>query len=178
MRGHAGGFTLVEVLVALFVLAIGILGAAATQGAALRMRHQSALMSRGVQLAATLADAMRANPAAMQARDEANAYLQFRYDVERDGAPSGGPACYGAACSADELPAFELAQLRQALYDHFPGGRALVCRDRQIWDPARRALAWECAGGGGAPVVIKLGWREGEIAANAPSIAIVVGGAP
>jgi type IV pilus modification protein PilV len=77
----AGGFTLLEVLVAVFVLAIGILGAAATQLAALRTRHQSSLMSNGVRLASALADSMRANRAPMRAGDAGNPYLQLDYDA-------------------------------------------------------------------------------------------------
>lgn len=47
----AAGFTLGEVLVALLLLAVGILGALGTQVAALRTRQESGLMSRGVHLA-------------------------------------------------------------------------------------------------------------------------------
>jgi type IV pilus assembly protein PilV len=48
------------------------------------------------------------------------------------------------------------------------------------WDAAAGALAWNCAGATGAPVVIKLGWRDhgGDAAdAAAPRVAVVVPGA-
>jgi prepilin-type N-terminal cleavage/methylation domain-containing protein len=52
MRNHSyRGFTLIEVLVALFVLAIGIVGAGAAQLAAERTRQQAALMAEAGQLA-------------------------------------------------------------------------------------------------------------------------------
>jgi type IV pilus assembly protein PilV len=60
------GFTLLEVMVALLVLSVGILGAAGAQVVSLRTRHGSALLSNGVQLASSLADRMRANSAQMQ----------------------------------------------------------------------------------------------------------------
>jgi type IV pilus assembly protein PilV len=184
----AGGFTLIEVLVALFVLAIGIAGAAATQLAALRTRHQSALLSQGVQLASALAERMRANAAALQADDAFNPYLALRYDALADGAPlAADPACHsGAGCDPAQLADADLYHLKQALHSTFPGGRVVVCRDAQVWDPARRALAWRCAAGGGAPIVIKLGWRgrehDGRAALDAalefaPSVALVVPGA-
>jgi type IV pilus assembly protein PilV len=156
----AGGFTLLEVLVAVFVLAIGILGAAATQLVALRTRHQSSLMSNGVQLASSLADSMRANLGPMRAGDSGNPYLQLHYDAASDGAPAPGPQCLaGAGCSPLQLADAELYRLKQSLHAAFPGGRVVVCRDSQVWDAARGALRWACGAARQAPIVIKIGWR-------------------
>lgn len=184
---YAGGFTLLEVLVAVCVLAIGVLGACATQLAALRTRHQSSLMSDGVQLASALADSMRANLGPMRAGDAGNPYLQLRYDAAHDGAPAPGPQCaQGAGCSALQLADAELFQLKQSLRAAFPGGRVVVCRDSQVWDAARGALRWDCGGPLQAPIVIKIGWRgkdtngrdERDNAGQfAPSVAIALPGA-
>jgi type IV pilus assembly protein PilV len=180
----AAGFTLIEVLVAMFVLAIGVLGAEAMQLAALRTRHHSSLMSDGVQLASSLADSMRANLGPMRAGDTGNPYLQLRYDAAHDGAPAPGPECRaGAGCSAFQLADADLYRVKQSLSTGFPGGRVVVCRDSQVWDAARGALRWACGGSGLAPIVIKIGWRgkntngrdehdgAGEFA---PSVAIAV----
>jgi type IV pilus assembly protein PilV len=176
--GPVGGFTLIEVLVAVFVLAVGVLGAVAAQTAALRTRQGSALLSDGVQLAAGLADRMRANSVQMQAPDGANPYLRLRYDAA-EGRPAPAPlACHaGAGCSSLELAAFDLAEVRQAVYAGFPGGRISVCRDGGGWDAQAGALSWQCAGGAGAPVVIKLGWRRGDAAATVPLVAVMLPGA-
>jgi type IV pilus assembly protein PilV len=183
----AGGFTLIEVLVAAVVLAIGILGASAAQLAALRTRHQSRLMSDGVQLAGALADSMRANIQPMAAADADNPYLQLRYDAALDGAPTPAPPCLpGAGCSVAELAEADLDRVRQALHAGFPGGRIAVCRDSGVWDAGRSALRWACIGGSGAPIVIKLGWRGKEADGGdardragdfAPSVAIAMPGA-
>ena len=184
-----GGFTLIEVLVALFVLAVGVLGALATQLAALHTRHQSRLMSNAVQLASTLAEGMRANLDVMRAGDTDNPYLNLRYDASRDGAPpNAGQQCHqGAACSALQLADADLFQLKQSLFHDFPGGRVVVCRDSAVWDGARGALGWACGGAAQAPIVIKLGWRakhtDGSEALDdagefAPSVAIALPGAP
>ncbi|HBZ05357.1 MAG TPA: type IV pilus modification protein PilV, partial [Massilia sp.] len=53
-RCGSKGFTLVEVLVAMFVLSVGAAGAAATQSQLARLREQAALESEAVQLAASL----------------------------------------------------------------------------------------------------------------------------
>jgi type IV pilus assembly protein PilV len=183
-----GGFTLIEVLVAVFVLAVGIVGAAATQVAALRTRQQSSLMSNAVQLASALADRMRANAGPMHAGDADNPYLGLRYDAALDGAPPRAAAlCYaGTGCSSAQLAKFDVYELKQALHADFPGGRVLVCRDARMWDAGRSALSWDCTGAAGAPIVIKLGWRgkehDGSDATDragqfAPSVAIVLPGA-
>jgi type IV pilus assembly protein PilV len=178
VRVHSvAGFTLVEVLVAVFVLAVGIVGAAATQTLALRMRHQSSLLSAGVQLASTLAGRMRANASQMRLPDAANPYLQLDYDAQSDGAPVAPAAlCYGAAqCDAVQMAAFDLHETERAVHATFPGGRVLVCRDAAAWDAAAAALSWDCAAAAGAPIVVKLGWRApGQLGGTAPSIAMVV----
>lgn len=64
----AGGFTLVEALVALVVLSIGLLGIAALYVETLRASRTSLYRTEAVTLATDLADRMRAN------RNPANAY--------------------------------------------------------------------------------------------------------
>src|SRR5690606_15894095 len=54
------GFSLIEVLVAVFVLAVGVIGAAGMQLAALRTTQQSSFQTRALHLAAEMADYMRA----------------------------------------------------------------------------------------------------------------------
>jgi type IV pilus assembly protein PilV len=177
VRWHSiGGFTLVEVLVAVFLLAVGIVGAAATQTLALRTRHQSSLLSHGVQLASTLAGRMRANPTQMRLPDAANPYLQLNYDAYADATPLAPAAlCFGATdCDAAQMAAFDLYETARAVRANFPGGRMLVCRDAAAWDAAADALTWDCAAAAGAPIVIKLGWRaRGQRDGATPSIAMV-----
>lgn len=164
----ARGFTLIEVLVALCVLAIGALGAAAMQLAALRARHQSSLASDAVQLAGSLADSMRANRAAMAAG--ANPYL-MHYNAATDGAPiASGPPCHaGAPCDALQLAEAEVHQFKQSLRAHYPGGRVVVCRD------GAAELNWACDDAATAPVMIKIGWRGA--GADRPRVALALPGA-
>ena len=171
----ANGFTLVEVLVAVLVLALGLLGAAAAQVAALRTRHGSALLSNGVQLASSLAERMRANPAVLLAGDAANPYLSLRYDAAADGAPAEADACFGSVCDSAALAAFDLAEARVALHRGFPGGRVAVCRD------AGTGGGWACDGGASAPIVIKLGWLRRQADGRwqvLPSVLLAVEGGP
>jgi type IV pilus assembly protein PilV len=182
MRAHHGvaacaGFTLLEVLVALFVVALGVVGAAGVQAMAVRAAGEAARLSNGMQLAASLAQRMRANPVAMALPDAANPYLQF--DQAAGAAPESASACLGAAnCSAEELARFDVYETGAALASRFPGGRMRVCRDDQDPDAAG-LLAWSCTGGLDAPVTIKLGWRGRPGEPDAPAVFLTLGaGAP
>jgi len=64
---RSAGFSLIEVLVALVVLAFGLLGVAAIQINALKTNHSAAQRSQATMLANLMLDAMRANDTA--ARD-------------------------------------------------------------------------------------------------------------
>ncbi len=154
------GFTLVEVLVAMFILAVGAVGAAATQSTVARLREQAALESEAVQLAASLSARMLANPAQMALPDAANPYLQLDYDAD-DGDPDAAPVqCFdGADCDPASLARFDLYETARLVQRAFPGGRIAVCRDAAVWNPALQAPDWECVSSAQAPIVIKLGWR-------------------
>ncbi|HAT31679.1 MAG TPA: type IV pilus modification protein PilV [Janthinobacterium sp.] len=183
------GFSIVEVLVAILLLALGLLGGTAMQLSALRTRHQSALLSEAVHLASGMADRMRANVAQMRLGDAANPYLNLRYDAATDAAPSV-PAhlCFGASpCSGAELASFDIYELEQQVRAALPGGRLVICRDAGLWDSGRRNATWDCGGGGAAPIVIKLGWRgknpdgspqRDDQRRYAPSVELPLTGAP
>ncbi|MBE3026887.1 type IV pilus modification protein PilV [Janthinobacterium sp. GW458P] len=184
-RGSMDGSSLVEVLVALLLLALGLLGASILQLSSLRARHESALLSAGVQLAAGMAERMRANSLLMQGPDAGNPYLNVEYAAaDGAGAAGGAPDCYGA-CGAAELAQFDIAEWKQQLQSALPGARLRICRDLAAWDAAAEGLHWACSGGQGAPVVIKLGWRarlpDGQPAVNGageslPRLAFQLGG--
>ena len=159
-RVSVDGSSLVEVLVSLLLLALGLLGASILQLSSLRARHESALLSAGVQLAAGMAERMRANSVLMNGPDAGNPYLNVDYAAADGGAPEAGgaPDCYGA-CDAAQLAQFDIAEWQQQLQSALPGARLRICRDLAAWDAAAEGLHWACSGGKGAPVVIKLGWR-------------------
>jgi type IV pilus assembly protein PilV len=120
---------------------------------------------------------MRVNAAQMALADAANPYLQFAYDA-LDGDPAAPPVqCFGAAaCDPAQMAAFDLYEAARIVQGAFPGGRIAVCRDGSGWNAALQAFEWTCAGGAGAPVVVKLGWRAPGSTAAAPFVAMVVAG--
>lgn len=188
-RGSMDGSSLVEVLVSLLLLALGLLGASILQLYSLRARHESALLSAGVQMASGMAERMRANSVLMQGPDAGNPYLNVAYaaaDGTEPEAGGGAPDCFGAAaCSAAQLAQFDIAEWKQQLQAALPGARLRICRDLAAWDAAAQGLSWACSGGNGAPIVIKLGWRarqsDGSPAVSAagellPRLAFQLGG--
>src|SRR3954468_11288154 len=91
---HAG-FSLIEVLVSVLVLAIGVIGAAGMQLTALRTSQQSAFQTAALELAADMADKMRANDSQMRRTD--NYYLSVDFRSGENGAPAAPSAmCYSA----------------------------------------------------------------------------------
>jgi type IV pilus assembly protein PilV len=179
-RSHSHGFTLVETVVAMFVLALGVVGVAATQVSSARLRQQAALESEAVQLAASLGARMRVNAHQMALPDAANPYLNFEYDAA-GGEPAPPPLyCFGGAdCDPAGIAAFDLYDTARIVHSAFPGGRIAVCRDG---GPGVGTIAdWSCTGASGAPIVVKLGWRTparaGEPAPEAtPFVTMVVAG--
>lgn len=181
MRSQSGssfhaGFTLVEVLVALFVVALGIAGAAGLQTLAVRAARDATYLADGTRLASSLGERMRANPAVLARPDAANPYLQLDYDAG-SGAPAAAASCYAdAACDPDELARFDLFDVSTALAASFPGGRIRVCRDAALPD-ATGLSSWACDGQAGAPVVVKIGWRaQGDAATGAPKVMLPLAG--
>lgn len=67
----AAGFTLIEVLIAVVLLAGGLLGLAALQAASLKNNQSAYNRSQATQLAYDMADRIRANP--VESTDRANA---------------------------------------------------------------------------------------------------------
>lgn len=182
MRVHrasvsSAGFALAEVLLALLVVALGIAGAAALQTRALRSGRDAARLSAGTQLAASLAERMRANRVAMALPDADNPYLQLDYDAASGPPPAADP-CYGDAdCNPAQLAAFDRFETAQAVAAAVPGGRIRVCRDGAPPDPVSGLPSWACDGQAGAPLLIKVGWHEAG-AADAPRVLLPAGADP
>jgi type IV pilus assembly protein PilV len=164
MGAHrAVGFTIIEVLVAVLVLSFGVVGGAAMQLAALRTRHQSALLSNAIQLASAMADSMRANVEQMRSADADNAYLGLDYDAQTDAHPSNNTlACFSSSahCGSAQLARFDIHQWQRQLKAAFPGARLVICRDVLAWSGPGDRLSWTCITSPTAPIVIKLGWQN------------------
>lgn len=173
----AQGFTLPEVLVALFVLALGVLGAGAMQLTAQRVRLESQWLSSASRLAADAAARVRANAAQADA-----VYAGFDFDARLESTPDLSFACADSPCDSAQLAHADLAELKQQLVQTLPSGRVRICRDRHMWQGGR--LRWPCDGGADAPLVIKIGWSarrpdgrsDTDADGHAPGVALALAG--
>ena len=123
------GFTMLEVLVAILVIAIGLLGMAGLQIQSLRQGQSAYQRSVATQLAYDMGDRMRGNIAGVLA----NAYN--RTGIGTDYSTQVANCTTTAGCVAADLAkndAYEWQQLVQTL---LPGGEAIICLDSTPDDP-------------------------------------------
>ena len=111
---RVAGFTLLEVLVALVVLSIGLLGLSGLQTTSLRNNHAAFLRSQATLLNNDIADRMRAN------RDSATA---GNYNIDYAGTPTA-VSCVGS-CSAVQVAQIDVAEWR-AYVERLPGGESEI----------------------------------------------------
>lgn len=180
------GFSIVEVLISIVILAIMVIGTAGMQLAAARTAQQTAYQTFASHLAAEIGDAVRAGERWASKNAIPDPYLGANFDAVTSGEPTPpSRSCYSDACSPTEFAAFEIYEWKMRIRSAVPGGQFLICRDASPWSSGQNALHWECQDGeaGTAPVVVKLGWQaknpDGSVARSAtnriaPGIALTV----
>lgn len=137
-RNHTGlkqrGVGLIEVLVALFVLAVGVLGAAAMQTNALKFNQTASFRSQATFLAYEITDAMRANRTVA---------LAGGYDIGLDD-DAEEPDDEDAECAP--VATCDLLQWRNRLSQRLPLGTGAIAHNNQVftitiqWDEGRLGL--------------------------------------
>jgi type IV pilus assembly protein PilV len=116
-RRTSGGFTLVEVLIALVVLAIGMLGIAALLLNGLQSSRIASLRTQAVLLAADMGDRIRAN------RTGGASYALAQGTT----LSTPGKACTSAGqCVASEIAAVDLYAWQQSVLRALPGATTAI----------------------------------------------------
>jgi type IV pilus assembly protein PilV len=115
-RSQQRGITLIESLVALVVLALGVLGLIGFQLQTLRDTRDSVGRSRAIVSVQDIAERMRANPNATAAN--------YTSGFAAVAAPN--PNCTTAACSVVELAAFDVWRWKANVAAALPGGQAAI----------------------------------------------------
>ena len=163
------GFSLIEVLVALVIIGVGMLGIAKIQALSYASTGTAAQRSIAAILASSMASAMRANRSywAVQA-----ATVQQTVTITGSAftpAPTDGtltatsPTCNGSTCTPQQLAAYDLHQWATAVSGALPNSVAKVI----CVPPAATSYPVGCT--------ITVNWSERNIGLNAQSQATTVG---
>lgn len=152
MTAHrsAAGFTLLEVMISIVIIAFGLLGIAGLQAFALKNTQSASLRLTATVLAEGMIDRVRANQAGM---------LDNEYDRPNVGDYASGVNCDGAICTAAQMADFDRAQWTTQLQRRLPGGQGIVCLDSTPNDGAS-AAAPACDGTGAVMYVVKIWWND------------------
>ncbi|NJD05834.1 MAG: type IV pilus modification protein PilV [Methylococcaceae bacterium] len=134
------GFTLVEVLVAVLVLAIGLLGMAGLQAVGLKNNNTAYLRSQATFLAYELADRMRAN----------NATGNEFYGTVTGTEANPNNDCTAAPCTEQDMAKSDIYQWLQSLQSSLPMGIGTVTKAGAVhtitikWDDNRDGVVENC----------------------------------
>ena len=111
------GFTLIEVLVAIVVLSIGLLGMAKMVMVSSHSNDSAYLRSQATQYAYAILDAMRANR---------NTALNQGYDTALGAMPANPGSCVGAVCANLTLAQYDVYTWKQRMAQVLPSGTASI----------------------------------------------------
>lgn len=111
------GFTLVEVLVAVVVLSIGLLGLAGLQATSLKNNNSSYQRSVASMLAYDMLDRIRAN------RD---GLIAGNFNSVDPGAFPSDPGCSASNCTESELAQYDIYEWGQQLGNLLPAGTGKI----------------------------------------------------
>jgi len=132
----SGGFTLVEVMVALVIFTVSLLGLAGLQAASLRDNQVAYLNTVASRLVNDMGERIRANREGALAGD---------YTVDNiNGTVSTPPAdCYSGSCGSDDIAATDAYEWLTAIETQLPSGKGRVISNGNVftitvmWDQAR-----------------------------------------
>lgn len=137
------GFTLIEVLIAVVILGLGLLGLAALQASSLRNNNSAYNRSQATQLAYDIADRIRTN------RSVAGSYITTMSAVNCSTSaspptpPTPNCASTTSACTPTQLAATDLYQWKDAMTCTLPSGQGSIALSSAIftvtinWDDNR-----------------------------------------
>ena len=159
------GFSLIEVLVAIVVLSLGMLGAVGMQTTAMQSNREARSQAVATTFARELAEKMRGNHAiAIQTTAVNNPYL---FDTTLTGTSSVATFtvnCFTTTtgCSATEAAAWDVSDWQGRVRAALPTPRVKVCFDKNPFDSVGKPR-WACTDDGDV-AVLKMSWTRNNTA--------------
>lgn len=114
------GFSLLEVMVALLIFSVGLIGLVGLQSTAVQDNSRALYRMQANFLAYDMLDRIRANPTA--------AIIAGRYDIGIGPIPTSALCGSGATCDANAMANSDRREWKQALADNLPAGNGSVAR--------------------------------------------------
>ena len=145
---QVAGFTLIEVLVAIVIFSIGLLGIASLQVAGLRFAGGSQHRAVATMQAQNMADRMLANLGGVEDGD---------YNITGSMPTSYTTDCNGNDCSSTDLAEYDLVTWNNDNANALPSGDGVVCLDSTPNDGD--SSDWACDDSGDV-YAIKVEWKE------------------
>lgn len=151
------GFSLLEVLIALLVLSIGLLGLAALQTMGLKFNQQSYQRTQATLLSYEILDRIRANPVG-----KANAKFD---NVALGAIPAHNNCLTIPLCDANAMADYDIFQWNTALASQLTEGRGVICKGTLTIDTAALPATAACAVTG---TIFRVGvvWSESDLRKN------------
>jgi type IV pilus assembly protein PilV len=132
------GVTLIEMMVAVLVLSIGLLGIAGLQAATSKYKVNTWVRASSATLVSDLSERIRVNPdvaGSSFATNGVDAISEYKIDANWSTLQSDtlviSKNCETTACTASERAAFDLVIWRQRVRESMPQGAALLSGDRR-----------------------------------------------
>ena len=133
-RSRQKGFSMIELLVAVLIMGIGVLGVTGLQLVSLQNNRDALLRSEAIQLGYDVLDRIRINPGAgVPGTDYAG--LAF------DDVPAAPTNCYANNCTQAQITAFDIAVWQCSLGNFNEENACIDLRDGVILPPATGANA-------------------------------------
>jgi type IV pilus assembly protein PilV len=158
VRPVTHGFTLLEVLIAIVVVAFGLLGLAGLQVFALKNNQSATMRVAATNLTSDIIDRMKSNYLGV-INGNYDQPLTNAYQTQVTGCTQAGGCAFGALAQND------LFQWQRRVAAALPGGVGIVCLDSNPNDNSTPA-APDCDGSGTAAYAIKIWWYDDRSRAN------------
>ena len=140
---HQRGIALIEALIAILIIALGILGVMGVQMRTLSDTQTGVRRAQAIRLIEDFSERLKVNPNAMHNID--------KFASSWTDKPSATKNCASVSCSNTELASFELAQWKTSVSQLLPGGNATIFVSEAKPTPDnRRELG------------VMISWRENE----------------
>lgn len=123
MNRKSNGFSLIEVMLAILIMSLGLLGVASTLLVSLRSASSNYLKQQAVQYTYDITDRMRANAGVADDPSSANPYITA---LSESSASTPSPNCSAAPCNATQMAAYDVWQWKTLLKRNLPGGLGQV----------------------------------------------------